>query len=305
MPVELWGANNVGSFGLPGRLVGDLLLLGYIVITAYLLHRGRAQMRMLGGSGWSWLIGLSLAAYFASQFLPYPVGPQSPDGSAAYITLLSGVPILLAAAILPPTAALWVGASAGVGQMLGETHQLLTVFHYAFVAMFTAVLMQQNYMGQLYRWLRQPIVAGALGGVLLAVLAGVGAFAAGTASGMVALDVALVIAATSLWPRVLEGVVGGAIVMFILHSLPELKPSRPLVPSPTQRSLQKRLTINYLTFTAILLTLTLFVLYSVAITISTRLIVKNVSQFAEVISLADVPEAEANNSINQDNSDGK
>lgn len=305
MPVELWGANNIGDFGLPDRLLGDLLLLCYIIITGYFLYRGRVQMRTLGGRGWRWLIGLSLAAFFASQFLAYPVGPGTSAGAAAYITLLTAVPILLAAAILPPTAALWVGAAAGVGQMLGETHQFFAIFHYAFMAVFTAVLMQQNYMGRLYRWLREPIIAGALGGVLLAILAGVSVFAAGPATGLVALDIALVIAAASLWPRLLEGVVGGAIVLFILHSLPGLKPSRPLVPSPTQRSLQKRLTINYLTFSAFLLTLTLLVLYSVAITISTRLVVKNVAQFAEVISLADVPEADANNSINQDNSDGK
>ncbi len=277
MPVKLWGASETIAFNLPDRFMGYLLLLCYILISGFLIYRYRADWHDLGGRGWRWLIGLGLAAFAASQFLAYPVG-QTPAGPAAYLSLLTAVPLLLAAAILPPTVALWVGAAAGFGQTLGETHQLFSIFNYAFVTCVTAVLIQQNYIGRLYRWLREPIVAGALGGLLLAVLAGVAAFASGPAAGLEALDVGLVIAAASLWPRLLEGVVGGVVVMFILRALPDLRPSRPLVPSPTQRSLQKRLTLNYIGFTAILLTLTLLVLYSVAITVSTRVIAHNVAE---------------------------
>lgn len=287
MPVELWGATETIAVGLPDRLLGNLLLLVYIIITGLLLSRYRDDFQTLGGAGWRWLIGLSVAAFVASQFLAYPV-KQTPMGAVAYVVLLTAVPTLLAAAILPPIAALWVGAAAGLGQSLGETHQLFPIFHYAFVTMFTAVLMQQNYMGRLYRWLREPVIAGLLAGFLLAALAGVATFAAGPATGLVALDVALVVALAGLWPRLMEGLVGGVVVMFVLRALPDLKPSRPLVPSPTQRSLQRRLILNYIAFTAILLSLTLFVLYSVAITISTRLIAHNIAETLLIIP-ADAP----------------
>ncbi len=298
MPVELWGASETLTVGLPGRLPGYLLLLCYILISGFFIVRRRSDLRDLDSHGWWWLIGLSITAFAASQFFAYPVG-LTPAGPAAYATLLTAVPLLLAAAILPPVGALWVGGAAGLGQSLGETHQLFPIFHYAFMTLFTAVLMQQNYMGRLYRWLREPVIAGASGGLLLTVLTGISTFAATSANGLLALDIALVIATASLWPYVLEGIVGGAVVMFVLRALPELKPSRPLIPSPTQRSLQKRLTINYLTFTAILLSLTLVVLYSVAITISTRLIVNNVGQTGQVLPLADVPETPPDN--NQEN----
>ncbi|MCL4261765.1 MAG: PAS domain-containing protein [Anaerolineae bacterium] len=284
MPVELWGASDILTVGLPDRLWGNLLLLGYIVISGFLIVQYRADLRSLDGRGWRWLIGLGVAGFVAGQFLTYPVG-QSSDGPVAYVALLTAVPLLFAAAILPPVAALWVGAAAGLGPTLAETHQLFSLFHYAFVAFFTAVLMQQNYIGRFYRWLREPIIAGVLGGLLLAALTGVGTFATGPATGLVALDVALVVAAASLWPRLLEGLVGGVVVMFVLRALPDLKPSRPLVPSPTQRSLQRRLTLNYIAFTALLLTLTLLVLYSVAITISTRLIAHNIAETLQVLPL--------------------
>ncbi len=284
MPVELWGASETIAVGLPDRLWGYLLLSAYIVISGLLIGRYRADLRSLDNHSRRWLIGLSITAFAASQFLAYPV-VHTPDGPAAYVALLTAVPTLLAAAILPPIAALWVGAAAGLGQALGESHQLFTIFHYAFVTMFTAVLMQQNYIGRLYRWLRQPVIAGVLSGLLLAVLSGVGTFAAGQATGLVALDVALVVAAAGLWPRLLEGLVGGVVVTFVLRALPDLRPSRPLVPSPTQRSLQRRLTLNYIAFTAILLSLTLLVLYGVAITISTRLIAHNIAETLQVIPL--------------------
>ncbi|NJN53394.1 MAG: HAMP domain-containing protein, partial [Anaerolineae bacterium] len=282
MPVELWGVHEI-RFGLPDRLWGYLILLSYILILGFLIYRFRADWHTLGSRGWRWLIGLGAAAFFTSQFLAYPVA-QTADGPAAYLSLLTAVPLLLAAALLPPTVALWVGVAAGLGHTLGATHQLFSLFEYASVTMFTAVLMQQNYIGWRYRWLREPIVAGLAGALLLAVLSGAATFAAGPASGLVALDVALVVGAASLWPRLIEGIVGGLIVTFILRALPELKPSRPLVPSPTQRSLQKRLTFNYLAFTAILLSLTLLVLYGVAITISTRLIAHNMAETLQVIT---------------------
>lgn len=286
MPVELWGVSNTFSLGLPDQVPGYFLLLLYLIGCGFVVYRHGASLRQLSTRRWQAAAVLSIAALVASQFLPFPftVNNPPPPLPLAYLTLLALAPLLLAAAMLPPAAALWVGAATGLGQALGETHQILTIFEYAFVAVFAAALMQQNYRGQVYGWCRQPVVTGVLSAILLALLAGVGVFAASALAGLLALDRALVTAGASLWPRLLEGVFAGVVVLFVMRTMPDLSPGHPLVPSPTQRSLQKRLTINYLTFTAILVSLTLVVLFSVAVAVSTRLIVANMAQTAQVVS---------------------
>lgn len=305
MPVELWGASGTFSLGLPDRVIGYLLVLLSILAFSYLLLHYRADLGQIPPRRWLWLVILSVAAFAVAQFLPLPFSFNTPANQppAAFLTLLALVPLLVAAAIFPPAAAMLVGAATGLGLAFGETHQLLTVFGYGFTAVFAAVLMQQNYMGRVYYWLRQPVVAGGISGLLLAMLAGVTAFAAGPLTGLLALDRALVVAGASLWPRLIEGLAGGLILMFILRALPDLAPARPLVPSPTQRSLQKRLTINYLTFTAILISLTLVVLYGVAVTISTRLLIDRLAENMQVVllELADIdPNAAAAEGVNTD-----
>lgn len=293
MPVELWGASGSFSLGLPDRAPGYLLLFLYLIGLGFVLYRQGPILRRLTSHQWLWLFILSTAAFVASQFLPFPFSRNTPTGQpAAYLTVLMAVPLLLSAILLPPAAALLVGMAAGFGQALGESHQLFDLFHYGFTAGFIAHLWQQNYIGRPYNWLRQPVVAGALSAVLLALLAGVGIWAAGPLTGLLALDRALVIAGATLWPRLVEGIFGGVTVMALLYVLPDLQSSRPLVPSPSQRSLQKRLTTNYVTFTSILIGLTLVVLYGVAVTISTRLLVHNVAQTARVVSPERVAEIE-------------
>jgi PAS domain S-box-containing protein len=297
MPVELWGASGSFAIGLPDRFPGYLLLLFYIGCFGFILYHHRLEWRQLSARQWRWTAVLLLLAFIASQFLPFPFSNNLPPSQPpiAFLTVLAWLPVLLAAAILPPAVAMLVGMAAGLGQAWGETHQLLTIFEVALTAVFAAIIMQQNYIGRAYRWLRQPMIAGGLSGIMLALLAGLRVWATGPLTGLLALDHALVVAGASLWPRLIEGIVAGAIVLFVLRALPDLQPARPLVPSPAQRSLQKRLTISYLSFTALLIGLTLFILYSVAVTISARLIVNNMAQTGQVASPELVAETELPN----------
>lgn len=292
MPVDLWGASGTYAVIMPNRLLGSLLLLLYVAGFTALLYIYRTQFRPLTSRQGAWAAILSLAAFITAQFASLPLASNPAGQPVAYLTVLAWIPILLAATFLPVSAVLVIGAAAGLAQAWGETHQWFTLFHYAFTAVGAAILMQQVYRGRVYRWLRQPVVVGLLGGLVLAVLAGVTVFAAGPWAGVVALDQALVVAGASLWPRLAEGLVAGVAATLVWHWMPEIAPKRPLVPSPMQRSLQNRLTMSYLGFTAVFILLTLVVLSLVAVTVSTRIVVDGIAQNAEMVAgeLAQVPQ---------------
>ncbi|MCA9897137.1 MAG: PAS domain S-box protein [Ardenticatenaceae bacterium] len=292
MPVTLWGVSREVSLNLPNRAVGYLLLLFLAALFAYLIIHFRPSLQRFTRRQWAWVTALAVAGLFFSQFLPLKLGFVSPPivtlpASAAM--LLALIPLLLAGVLVGPSGALLVGAATGLGVALGQTHQLFAVFSWAFTAVCLSFLLQQHYSGRIYHWLRQPWVAGLLGGLLLTVWSGIGTFVSVPVSGLSALDQALVVAAANFWPRLLEGLVAGGVVMFILRNVPDLRPSQPLIPPPTRRSLQKRLQLNYFTFAALLILLSITVVYNLAISVSTRLVVKQMAYNTSVVA-AEIPE---------------
>ncbi len=292
MPVSLWGVSREVSLDLPSRAVGYLLLLLCAALFVYLAFYFRPNYQRFSRKQWLWTAALSLAGLITSQFLPLHFQFASPPvtelpNSAAM--LLGGIPLLLAGVVVGPPGAMLVGAFMGLGTMLGQTHWLFDIFWGAFTAVTIAFLLQQNYMGPVYHWLRQPWVAGLLSGLLLTTLGGFGGFAAASVSGLSALDQALVVVTANFWPRLLEGIVAGGVVTFVLRNVPDLRPSQSLIPPPTRRSLQKRLQLNYFTFAALLILLSITIVYNLAVSVSTRLVVNQMAYNATVVSEA-IPE---------------
>ena len=292
MPVNLWGVSGEVLLNLPNRAVGYLLLLLCTVLFVYLILRFRPNAQRFSRKEWFWTLALSLAGLFASQLLPlhFPFAtPPVFELPASAALLLSGIPFLLAGVVVGPAGALLVGAFTGLGFALGQTHQIFEIFWGAFTAVFVAIMLQQHYVGRIYHWLRQPVVAGLLAGLLLTTLSGISTFASVTVTGLSALDQALVVATANFLPRLLEGVIAGGVVTFILRNVPDLQPSQPLIPPPTRRSLQKRLQLNYFAFAAFLILISITVVYNLAISVSTRLVVSQMAYNASVVS-AEVPE---------------
>lgn len=287
MPVNLWGVSSEIGLNLPSRAVGYLLVLLCLVFFAFLIFHFQSDFKRLSRRQWQWTAVLALAGFFGSQFLPLNLPfATSPvvDLPGSAIMLFHLIPLMLASIVVGPAGALVVGGGTGLGTALGYTHQLFALFWGAFTAVPLAMILQQWYAGRHYRWLRQPVVAGTLAGLLLTILSGIGAFASSNVTGLSALDQALVVATANLWPRLLEGLVAGGIVTFILRNVPDLRPSHPLIPSPTRRSLQKRLQLNYLAFAALLILLSITVVYNVAISVSTRLVVNQMAFNSGVVS---------------------
>lgn len=303
MPLELWGAAGAIRLSLPSHPAAYLLLLFYTGLLGAIFYACRADFARMTRRDWGITAVLLPIALLVSQFLPIPLpfaDQLSPVAAAQNpITVFvpfAAVPLLLAAASLPRPSALLVGLVTGLGVSLGQTGQLFDLFHLAFAAALASLFVQQHYLGRLFQWLRQPVIAGALSFVVLAVPMGLAAFAGAVdqVSSLAAVDLALSTATANLLPLLLQGLLGGGIVSLLVLGLPQLAlPRRPLVPTPWQRSLRYRLLTNFALFVGLMLVLLVFVVYNVAVNISTRLVVNQMAHEAQTVS-AQVPDFRAN-----------
>ncbi len=288
MPIELWGATGTVGLAWPERLVGTLLLVLYGAFLLFVLYYYRDDLRQMTLRRWLAVAGLSLAGLGVSQFLPIFL---SFGNQREPLVLFAAAPFLLAGASIHPAAALIVGMFTGLGRALGQSHLPFDIFNFALAAVLAAIWMQQPYRGRFYQWLRQPVIAGSLNMVGLVFWIGVAGFAGAKAdvSGLTALDMALSTAGANFWPLLVEGMVGGGVVMLVFMGLPHLKPQKKLEPSPMQLSLRHRLLGNFVVFAVTLTVLLTAVVFYLSIYVSTRLVVNQMAHNAQTVSAA-IPE---------------
>ncbi len=297
MPVELWGATGALGIIWPERLIGTLLLFLYSAFLLFALFHYRKSLRRMSSRQWLLTAGLAVLSFITSQLFPIhfsfdnQLSPLSvAQNPVTTLTVLAAAPFLLAGASLNPAAALIVGLFSGLGRALGQSHTPFDIFHFALAAVLASIWMRQSYQGRFYKTLRYPLVAGALNSVGLIFWIGVAAFATAEsgASSLAALDLALSTAGANFWPLLIEGAVGGGLVMLILAWLPQLKPAQRLEPSPIQLSLQNRLLSNFVLFAVILTLLLTAVVFSISVDVSTRLAVNQMAHNAKTVS-AEIP----------------
>jgi PAS domain S-box-containing protein len=293
MQFELWGATVAPRLTLPDRPVGYALLAFYILILALALIRQKNDARQLSSRMWLLVVALALASLVTSQLFPITVSSESqlsplsrPENPEATLLPFAFFPFLLAGAILNPLAAIIVGFFGGLGLSLWQTHQVFDPFHFAFAALLAAWLMQQNYSGQLYRLLRQPMISGIFAGLLMAPLVGIAAFAYAdvSASNLAALDLALSTSTAFMIPLALEGVIGGLIVTLILIGLPHLRRQPGAVLSPLNRSLNTRLIATFLIFAVLLSFVLIVVGFNLAMRLASNLAVEQMAHDAQTVS---------------------
>ena len=256
----------MGLLSPSGPLAVAFLLLVVAMLLA-VLHRLRAPalLRAMSRRQWLALGGLCLVSLALSQFLPLHLPWSSPilrqHPATAYLMLLAAVPYLLAGATLNIPAAILVGLFAGLGRAVGQTGTPLDILAAGVAAGASAWLMQQNYAGRLFRTLRRPAVAGALGRSTWVVFVVLGTLAdvAPRAGLLGALDLGLFLGLAAAVPLALEGLVSGLLVGLILWIAPHWRPDRGLVPSPLKRTLQRQLTTAFVAFAAVSLLLSTLV----------------------------------------------
>lgn len=255
---DLWGVGESWGFTWPSgpAAVALLMLAAILTVLAWWRAGGWHSLRAMSRGQWAIFGGLCLASILLSQLLPlaFPWGDpllRSHPATAATV-LFSATPYLLAGVMLNTPAAILVGLLAGAGRALGQTGTPTDIFMMALTAGASASLLQQNYAGRMFAALRQPVVAGALGRLVMVIstalivltqtLPRAGFFGA--------LDLALFVALWSTLPLLAEGAIGGAIASAALWIVPQWRLDRGVVPSPLDRSLQRQMVTAFLTFAA-------------------------------------------------------
>lgn len=301
MPIELWGATGTLGMLWPERPIGIILLILYSLFLIAALYYLRQTVRQMRWRQWALTAGLALLSLLVSQLFPVhfaldnQLAPLSTtQNPATSLTLFAAAPFLLAGAVINPAAAIIVGMFSGLGRALGQSHYPFDIFNFALAAGLASIWMRQSYQGRFYHWLRQPVVAGTLNLLGVIFWVGLGTFAATSAdaNNLAALDLALSTARATIGPLLIEGAVGGGIVMLILLGLPQLKPAGKLTPSPGQKSLRQRLLNNFLLFAVVLTLMLVVIVFTLAINVSTRLVVNQMAHNAQTVS-AEIPQFQA------------
>jgi len=291
MPFELWGITEMPRLTIPQRpLPGYGLLALYIALFLYILYHNRSALARLTRRQWGALLLLALLSLTVGQLFPISLAsdqqlapPGTTQNPQATLSLFSAIPLLLTGALFHPVAALLIGFVAGLGRALWHTHQLYDPFIFAFVALAAAYLIRQNYRGRIYRWLRHPVLSGALSFLLLLPAVGLASYlyVAPLAGNLVALDWALSTTNAQLLPRLLEGAFAGLVVLIIFAGIPhwDLSP-RTLVPAPTSRSVRHRLLLTFAAFAVIFSLVLITVVFTLSVNVATRLLVNQMGHDA-------------------------
>ena len=301
MPNQLWGTTDSLALALPAQPLGYLLLAVYLATAIGLLWHYRSELQQQTRSQWTAVFLLSLLALLLSQLFPFtlpfltqPTPLATTQELAPTVAPFATLAPLFAAATLNPAAAFIVGLCSGLGRSLGHSHQLFDIFHAALAAMLASHLLRQNYLGRGYHWLRHPVLAGGLSYGVTFILLGLAAFASSnsSASALSELDLAISTGNAHLFPLLLEGVLGGLLLLLIFRALPHLRPAPTLAPSPQQRSLMQRLLGNFVLFAVLLLVLLVTVVFTVSLRVSTQLVVDQMAYNASTVA-QEIPDFQA------------
>jgi len=293
MELEFWGASSTPYLMFPERPLGYLLLALYVGLLSLAIYQRRRDFPQLSRHRWGMTLLLALISIIGSQLFLISISTESqlpPLSSAqnpeAFLAPFSFVAFIFAGATLNPLAALIVGFAGGLGRALWQSHQVTDLFNYAFTGLIAAYLMQQNYSGRLYAWLRNPIVAGVSSALILLPLIGLGTlvYADAGASNLEALDLALSTTNVYIVPLLTQGVLGGIVVKLLLIGLPQLQPKRRELPSPLSYSLNTRLVATFLLFAVLLSFLLIVIGFNLAIRLSTDLVIDQMARDAQAVS---------------------
>lgn len=280
MLFELWGANGATQILVPEALSMMLFIL-YLVAFGWLLWRQRDQLPAALTTRWPWLLGLSVTSLFAGWLVPLPFFSLEMSLHPFRLT-----PLLVAAALLHPLAAMLVGALTGVGMAVWlPGASAFAAFQLAICAGLAAWMMQSPYRGRFYRWLRFPLLAGPLALLSTHWLGLFAAFAEQSGSPLTALDIALRQLSQQLPPDLTAALIGGGVVLLVYRMLPPLRPALTHVPGPLERSLRGRLLGNFAAFSILTTLVLLTLVFQIATAVSRQLMVRQMAYNAEVAAL--------------------
>ena len=178
MQIELWAFGDNLHFGLPQRTGGLILLslelAAILLAVLHLLRTAKKQRRGSSYNGLRFLAFLLLLAPIGAEIfvvrlnglagLPSPMVPSMPRGWG--ISIVGTLCWMLADGWLGTPEALAVALAFGLVRGGWQTHSALEPLHTILQATAFAALLRLEWEGLLWRWLRHPVIAGVLSGIL-------------------------------------------------------------------------------------------------------------------------------------------
>ncbi len=254
MTIEFWGFHSQPSFGLPLQPSGVLLfVLEVLLLSTLILLRWDYRTVLQRVRYWFrqpvFILLLASAPLAAQLFvLRFPVPslvavPGVPSiVRGPVFAIFSMLPWLMAGGLLGDLPAVLIAFVGGVTRGAFETHSILTPLHFTFIAMFVSWLLRQPYLEWPGKAARNPLVAGALGGIGLSLLRSLETFLYSGGTFYDRLDFVLTLYRATLLSSVLEAATAGALLFWLIRTdrIPWYKPSH-LSVGPYNRSLAARL----------------------------------------------------------------
>jgi hypothetical protein len=219
------------AFQVAPHLNIDLSLRGYLAVfffaalTLALLWRCYADFIRLTPPRW---VALALAILITPILARALILSFEPAGSlmAFVVPMLGLAPVLVAAIWLGPGPAMLVGLSTGLTWALFDSARITQPIEIAVLGFAVAILVTQRYRGRVESWLRRPIVAMPLAGLIVGwplQLAAI--FLLDPAPALLSLDRTLTSFLPSLFTIGAASIIAGLLVEVVLVLWPQLHPA--------------------------------------------------------------------------------
>ena len=297
MDFALFVFDNLHTLVFPSQILGYLLEGVYLLLVGRFFFVYRQEWRNWPLARWAGLVAaLGLGFVASGLFLVFLPGPEIlPLPNLTEIPDLPGVPLLgvllifVAGIGMGVGPAILVGGAAGLGHALGLSGRGTQVVEFALLAAAVAFLLRQEYQGVGFAWLRRPIWAGVVGGLMASLvtfpflLTGAGP----ETPILSAVDYAWSHTRAAILPNLLEWGLAGLLVESVFVLSPALLP-RPvrLVPPPYEYSLTRRFLYVLLPFFLVTMIVLLVAVTDIATDSATDLTLKQMSHDARVASEA-------------------
>ncbi len=280
MNILLWGTLSLPYFERPAHWTAVLLLGLYVALLIFILSHSWQEFTALRGR--RLLLFLMLLVITpplnralilrlpAPNLLPPPFLPAEPD--------MPGYPLLGLLPVIPAAVGLGVGPAIVLGLVAGlfrsTTHILFEPLNTALGVALLASFLRQDFRGGFARWLRQPLVAFLLIGLLMHPLAligwTVGEYRPG--EGLVVLDYALALTSAYAPLYLLEALTYCLLFQALYLILPSIRPVRVARRSPPYtRTLNRRFLFLFIPLFLIFFSALVYAVVSSAMSTATRL----------------------------------
>lgn len=242
---------------------------------------------------WGLLLVLTLAVPITTLFmgirLPGDLSlarPNVPVESATpALMYFLALPWVLAAGFFGPLPAVILAALSGVFFAVWETHSAFTPLEFALMALAFSVAIRQRYRTNFYHFLRNPLGAAVVVGIIYVPISILAAFFSANGATATRVDYALTGSWLMLLVRIAELMIACVIAEIVYLFLPKVwGRSGPLVPSPSETSLQTRFFLGTFPLIITLILTLLFADWVVAGNAARKMIRERLSNTAEVAS---------------------